>query len=262
MISTSDRVARAMALSLLMSGILCMFAGGAEAFAHKKYATEPREVCNECHKDMNTAQNHGPLWTTAHRTYALKTDTNCKTCHEQVFCTDCHYGGGIDADLHASTSGPDYLPKSHRSDFRELHPLKSKDDPPSCQRCHDNQRFCADCHARFSKEELMGVSHRKGFSDLEVQAGGVLHRSFSAGQCQQCHPNSLLPKHEWSARHAREARQDLASCQSCHSDGDICMKCHAATDGLKRNPHPKDWAVVAEKMRAASGGKTCDRCHP
>lgn len=243
---------------------LLLFAAVPESWAltaHKKFATEPAEVCNDCHKDLNVALNHGVMWSREHRTYALKTDSNCKQCHDQRSCVECHIGGRIDADLNLSQFGPDYTPKSHRTDFRELHPLKAKDDPSSCYRCHSNERFCADCHSKFGGTDLEILSHRKGWSDLSVQAGGPQHSSFGLTQCQQCHPNSLLPKHEWSDRHAREARQNLASCQACHADGQACLKCHSAQSGLRSNPHPQGWSKIADKMRAASGSKTCNVCH-
>ncbi len=229
--------------------------------AHSKYAAEPLATCNDCHNDLNVAPNHGVLWTTEHRPYALRSDSNCKQCHEQRFCVECHIGGRMDADLNLSNFGPDYAPKSHRTDFREMHPIKAKDDPNSCYRCHNAERFCGECHSKFGGSDLAILSHRKGWSDLTVGQAGPMHSTFGQSQCQQCHPNSLLPKHQWSDQHAREARQNLASCQTCHADGVVCLTCHSATSGLKSNPHPQGWSKIADKMRAASGSRTCNVCH-
>lgn len=229
--------------------------------AHKEYAGEPREVCVECHTDLNVAPNHTNTWEREHRLAAEKRPNNCASCHQQSECLDCHYGGGIEADLQRSQSGADYVPNTHRSDFRELHPLKSLDDPSACYRCHDNEAFCVPCHQKFQAADLRIYSHRKGWSDLEVQTGGPKHASFNSSQCQTCHPASVLPTHQWSSAHAQEARANLASCESCHPDGDVCLQCHSAKSGLMRTPHPKDWGNIAGNLKQAGGSRTCNRCH-
>jgi hypothetical protein len=256
------RVRKFLTLMLLATAVLfCVPSVGWGAMAHKKYATEALEVCNECHKDMNVALNHNAPWVNEHRPLALRADANCKQCHEQSFCTDCHYGGGIDADLHVSAFGANYSPYSHRTNFRELHPIKAMDDPSSCNRCHNNVQFCSNCHSKFNPTDLAIISHRKSWSGLQVQAGGAAHSTFGSTQCQQCHPNSLLPTNVWSTQHAREARENLSSCQSCHADGAVCLTCHSAKSGLMNNPHPKGWAGIAGKLSDANGGKTCKVCH-
>lgn len=228
---------------------------------HKDFAKmEPRD-CNNCHKSSGVVENHGSFWMEEHRLYAEKYPNNCKDCHEQSFCLDCHTGGGIDRDLHVSTSGPDYMPKTHRTDFREIHPIKAMDDPRSCYRCHDAKRFCNECHSKFRPEDLRILSHRKGWSDLEVSSGGPKHSVFNLSQCETCHPNSLLPKHQWSSAHAREARKNLTSCQTCHPDGNVCLKCHSARTGLKINPHPEDWGKIKGRLKDASNERTCIKCH-
>ena len=229
--------------------------------SHKDYAAMEIKDCNSCHQSSGVTLNHGGLWTKEHRLYAEKYPNNCKDCHQQSFCLDCHTGGGIDRDLHTSNSGVDYMPRSHKTDFREIHPIKALDDPRSCYRCHDAKKFCNECHSKFNPNDLRLLSHRRGFSDLEVRQGGARHSIFNSAQCPTCHPNSLVPTHRWSTDHAREARKNLASCQTCHADGDVCMKCHSAVTGLKVNPHPRNWDRIRGKLERASGNRTCIKCH-
>ena len=80
-------------------------------------------------------------------------------------------------------------------------------------------------------------------------------------QCPTCHPNSLVPVHQWSSAHAKEARKNLTSCQSCHADGNVCMKCHSAVSGLKVNPHPRSWSSIKGRLSRASDNKSCLKCH-
>lgn len=229
---------------------------------HDSFAESKASECRQCHQEEKVAPTHdGSLWIEGHGPYADKKTSNCVDCHEQSFCIDCHFGGGIDADLHSPTTGPDYMPKSHRTDFREMHPIKAKENPASCSRCHDDRKFCAECHAKFNAADLRVLSHRKGFSNLKIKSKGPAHEIFTPGQCQQCHPNSVLPKHEWSASHAREARKNLGTCQSCHPQGDVCLDCHSAKRGLGRNPHPKGWDSIGPKLESASGRRTCNKCH-
>jgi hypothetical protein len=105
------------------------------------------------------------------------------------------------------------------------------------------------------------LSHRRGWSDLEVKKGGPKHSQFNSSQCQTCHPNSLVPSHRWSSDHAREARKNLTSCQSCHADGQVCLKCHSAVTGLRVNPHPRGWDKISNKMKNKSNERTCIKCH-
>jgi len=229
--------------------------------SHKDYATMETKDCNTCHQSSEVTQNHGPFWVKEHRLYKEQLPNNCADCHQQSFCLDCHTGGGIDRDLHVSNSGVDYTPKSHRTDFREIHPIKSADNPQSCYRCHDSKRFCNECHTKFNPNDLRIESHRKGWSDLRAGQGGPKHATFTTTQCQQCHPDSVLPKHEWTASHAREARKNLMSCETCHSDGDVCIKCHSAKSGLRISPHPRNWGRVSGKLSRASNDRTCIKCH-
>lgn len=228
---------------------------------HTSYRSMTLPECNSCHEDSDVPPNHVVGWNVEHALLAQKEVKNCSTCHRQDFCNECHQGGGVDAKLHvANTRGTDYVPRSHRGGFIETHPFAALDAPRSCEKCHA-ERFCQDCHARFRPEELMFSSHRKGWSDLKTSPVGPAHSTFTEGMCQTCHPNSVLPAHEWSREHAREARRDLAACQSCHGEGDVCLKCHSAKSGLLVNPHPDNWNGIKSNLEKASGRRTCVRCH-
>ena len=229
--------------------------------SHRDYATMEVKDCNSCHQSSGATLNHGGFWTKEHRLYAEKQPNNCKDCHQQSFCMDCHFGGGIDADLHVSNFGVDYKPKSHRTDWREIHPIKAKDDPRSCYRCHDAKLFCNQCHSKFSPNDLALESHRRQFRDIPLSSIGPNHAGFSPAECKNCHVSGILPVNVWSSGHAREARRSLSSCQTCHPDGDVCLKCHSAVTGLKVNPHPRNWDKIKGRLERASGNRTCIKCH-
>ncbi len=230
---------------------------------HKAYREMKPPECNECHRGSGVTPNHQAAWNAEHRLIAVKADAPCVDCHDQSWCLDCHAGGGIDRDLHtpqASTGGPDLMPKSHRSGWIEIHPIFSNDNPASCNRCHDAS-FCVACHGRFRPQELQFQSHRRGWSDLSAAPGGARHSTFPPDSCLTCHPGSVLPAKEWTAAHAREARRNLPSCQACHPEGDVCLKCHSARTGLRVNPHPDDWGSRQKRLNKAAGQRTCVKCH-
>jgi len=228
---------------------------------HRAYSNAKIRECTECHRDANVSPNHQGAWNAQHGVLAVKPDAPCADCHDRSYCTDCHFGGGIDAGLHVPQDrGPNYKPKSHRSSFLEVHPIAAFDSPNSCQRCHPAS-FCSECHARFQPQDLMFQSHRKGWSDRPAVGGGPAHSTFPPDSCLTCHPDSVLPSHVWSGSHAREARRNLPTCQSCHSDGETCLKCHSAKSGLRVNPHPDNWGSIRGKLNKAAGQRTCVKCH-
>jgi hypothetical protein len=228
---------------------------------HKAYRDLKIPECTECHRGADVTPNHQAAWNEQHRLAAVKADAPCADCHDQSYCTDCHFGGGIDAGLHvANDRGPNYKPRTHRSSFKEVHPIAAFDNPNSCQRCHPTS-FCSECHARFQPQDLMFQSHRRQFRDIQTSPVGPNHSTFAPDGCAACHPGGALPKHVWSAGHAREARRNLPTCQTCHSDGDVCLKCHSAKTGIRVNPHPDNWGSIKGKLERASGQRTCVKCH-
>jgi len=216
---------------LLILSIYAQLAA-AQKEPHKDYATSSLNECNDCHKSEGVAPNHNADWLRNHRTIAGRAVTNCAQCHNQSFCLDCHQGGGINADLSTSNFGRDYIPKSHRSDFITLHPMKALDNPQSCFRCHD-QKYCNACHSRFPKGQLRIKSHLMLGPDGQRYAPAL-------------------------NEHALEARRNLQSCQTCHPEGDVCIRCHASG---RTNPHPRNWSNISRNFTNKAGDKVCRKCH-
>lgn len=204
----------------------------AQKQSHKDYKNMKLGECNECHKGEGVAPNHEADWVRLHRSMASKTGHNCADCHSLSFCKDCHFGGGISADLTVSNWQRDYIPKSHRSDFTQIHPIKALDNPQTCYRCHD-KKFCNDCHSRYPRGSMRIRSH------LPSGPNGQTY---------------ML----WGNEHATEARRNLQACQSCHPEGDVCLRCHSARGGAGINPHPKSFRGDAIKDRS---DRACIKCH-
>lgn len=268
------RIFRLLGAALLLPLALAAGPAGAQEFTHEGHAkadmvdcalchkpgarsvVPAKTACLECHSESEVAKHtygklksHGPFWVGEHERWAQASNANCSSCHEQKFCLDCHQG---DPKLHR--------PQGHLADFIEIHPIRAWGNDDSCRKCHETS-FCADCHNRFKGEDLKVKSHRRGWSDLTTRSGGPRHEQFTLESCRQCHPGGILPKHEWTADHAREARRSLTSCQSCHPQGKECLKCHSALTGLKANPHPKNWSSKHERLAKAGDEKSCKNCH-
>ena len=220
-------------LAVLSLGLFCL---QQKSYAEKKtphadYKDTALSDCNDCHKSEGVALNHDSDFVRGHRVLASKSGNNCSQCHTQQWCLDCHQGGGTGNDLTQSNFGRDYKPKSHRSDFVTIHPIKAKDNPQNCYRCHDAKAFCNACHNRFPAGSLRIKSH--------MMLGSVGQSyTFVSGE------------------HAAEARRNLQSCQTCHPDGDVCIQCHSSG---KTNPHPRSWKSGNIKDR--TNAKMCLKCH-
>lgn len=229
--------------------LLCMLTvlyvqqvGAAVKTSHKDYADMPLSECNSCHKEQGIALSHDndwagkhhqdPNWMGEHRALASKGGTNCNDCHDQYFCLECHVGGGVDVSLGKTTSKKEFVPKSHRSNFLMIHPIKSLDNPQTCTRCHQ-QKYCIECHQRFPK----GSQNIKSHFMLDAN-----HQKYAPALNE----------------HPLEARRNLQSCQACHPDGDVCVQCHSQG---KANPHPKNWSSIKDGLRDRSKARTCVKCH-
>ena len=229
--------------------------------ADAKVIVPAKADCLECHEEdfygdvsFSGTKTHGPVWSMNHRPAAKGNSYDCSACHQQSYCMDCHKAGFADEMGELGNN----MINVHRSEFMVSHPIPARTDPQLCSSCHEN-KFCSECHANFAPEDLAVQSHRKGWSGRN--AGDVQHSLFTPDMCETCHPNSVLPSHEWSNVHSREARKNLATCQSCHPEGDICLTCHSARTGLRINPHPNDWGDMKSRLKSASDGKTCRKCH-
>lgn len=229
--------------------------------AGAKTIVPAKKVCLMCHekKFIKTAvipatKTHGPVWPLNHRAEAKSGAIDCAACHQQQFCLQCHQEGFADEFGQFGNN----MINVHMSDFSVTHPIAARTDPQLCATCHENA-FCVNCHNEFRRNQLAGVSHRRSWSDIQTPAGP--HANIPTSACQSCHPNSVLPAHDWEIAHAREARKDLATCQACHPEGEVCLKCHSARTGLKVNPHPSDWGDIKDRLNGASNGATCRKCH-
>lgn len=266
---------------LIISAFLLLLAPVAQAvdFDHAAHqAMEGGPACTDCHKDgadsikpaekvclkchdqqflgkvaFGGLKTHGPVWALNHRQSAKAKVIDCEACHQQVDCLGCHKAGFAD-EMGSFTNN---MINVHTSDFHVTHPIAARTDPQRCTSCHE-PKFCNDCHNDFAPADLALSSHRRGWRDGTL---GGAHALYSPAQCQGCHTNSVLPAHEWSNQHAREARKNLVTCQACHPEGDVCMTCHSAVSGLKVNPHPAGWDKISDRIKDASGGSTCRKCH-
>lgn len=233
------------------------------AACHREDATSIQPAaaaCLECHEQefvdgvkFPGLKTHGPLWAMNHRPFAKNKSVDCNACHQQAFCLDCHKAGFAD-EMGAFTNS---MINVHTSDFHTTHPIAARTDPQLCSSCHES-RFCSDCHNDFAPADLAIASHRQGWS---VGTLGGAHALYDDTQCQGCHINSVLPSHDWSSSHAREARKNLVTCQACHPEGDVCLTCHSAVSGLRINPHPEGWDSIKDHIGKATGGSTCRKCH-
>ena len=87
--------------------------------------------------------------------------------------------------------------------------------------------------------------------------------------CQTCHPNSCCPRISGPGpRPGSEA--ELPTCQACHADGDICLKCHSAKSGLRvtrirttgdrsREAKPGGGTTHLREMPLSKGGGNMNR---
>jgi len=180
---------------------------------HKEYRDAKLADCRDCHSGSGVPDNHGAFFLAEHRLLAEKPTNNCADCHQQSFCLDCHNGGGLETDMQKSLSRRgEYMPKTHRSDFISIHPVKAADNPRNCSRCHEAS-FCSDCHNRQIQRNRSRMSIKRFDAQSDhvpvFDSPGVLNAS-------------------WVSFHSGEAKRNLQSCQSCHPQKSDCTNflCH------------------------------------
>lgn len=225
-------------------------------------------VCLNCHKQeevsavlLRETKTHGPVWALNHRAEAKGGAIDCSACHEQSDCLACHKAGFAD-EMGAFSNN---MINVHRSDFLVTHPLTARNDQRLCSSCHE-PKFCNNCHDSFrlGRGGVESPSHRYTF-DLGdgTNEAPAFHTGFDTTMCDLCHLSATVEPvfHDWAIGHAREARRSLATCQTCHPEGDICVRCHSARGSLAFNPHGNDWDDIQGNLRKASNGKTCRKCH-
>lgn len=240
--------------------------------------TPERRACLQCHdqefvelvKVSAMVNTHGPLWGFNHGPFAKNRQLDCAGCHQQNYCLECHVQGP--AQEMGKFGGS--LLNVHRGDFRVSHPVAARTNPQLCASCHE-PASCNACHSDFrSRTSHLGraasPSHRRVFGlGLESEDIAAIHRDFrgagSLERCDDCHRSGTVAPsmHSWGRDHAREARRNLQTCQACHPSGDTCIQCHSDRGGPAGiSPHGAGWsATQAERLRKASGGATCIRCH-
>ncbi|MBE0599631.1 MAG: cytochrome C [Desulfuromonadales bacterium] len=254
-------VAAAAAVTFDHSAHLGYVDDGACASCHlagAKSIVPDNKVCLDCHDQdfmkgvkMPGLKTHGPVWALNHRPYAKMNDFDCAACHQQVDCLKCHASRPADEFGQWGNN----MINVHRSDFHITHPLAARTDQKLCASCHE-ARFCSDCHNDFRLGRASGPSHQRTFG---LRAASDFHGGTPVGRCDDCHTETVAPNfHEWTLAHAREARKNLATCQSCHPGGDTCLKCHTS-GGF--NPHGKSWGDRAGRLQDASKSKSCKKCH-
>ena len=270
---------------LLMMGVSAGWAGEFNHQAHlDDYAAESAcdachlagaksivpntKVCLECHDQslvdevtLAPTKTHGPVWALNHRSEAKGNAINCEACHAQEECLECHKSGFADEMGELGNN----MINVHRDDFQISHPIAARTDQNLCSSCHESN-FCSDCHDawRFKTGDIGSPSHRRTFDkgltgiDTDLVHAGINNTL----ACDICHTGASMDFHSWSIGHAREARRSLATCQACHPEGDTCLKCHSARGGaIGFNPHPKDWDNIKNRLKRASNGRTCRKCH-
>jgi hypothetical protein len=223
-------------IAVLSFGLICLQqkSYAEKKTAHAEYKDAAMGDCNSCHKAEGVTTNHDADFLRGHRVLASKAGNNCSQCHEQKWCLDCHQGGGTGDNLSQGNAGRDYKPKSHRSDFISIHPIKAGGNPQQCYRCHDAVSFCNSCHSRYPQGNLHIKSH------LMIGTNGQAYK-FGASE------------------HATEARRNLQSCQTCHAEGDVCIRCHNSS--TRNNPHPRSWKSTGGNIKDKTNAKMCLKCH-
>ena len=88
--------------------------------------------------------------------------------------SDCHQGGGSGDNLTQGNFGRDDKPKSHRSDFVAIDPIKGADTTRRiATAAMTQQAFCNSCHSRFpSGEDAHQVAPDAGAQRAALRAGG------------------------------------------------------------------------------------------
>lgn len=183
----------------------------------------PRGARGDAH-DEDWHRTHGPA--------AGADPSLCTTCHSEAECRTCHGG-----DLRPMRLHPD--------DWVSVHGLAARGRDLDCQSCHRLQTFCRDCHRRtavVSRGEDAAFAFPGG---LDFHPPGWTAFRGSGGPPGPTH-------------HSYEARRDLSTCASCHSEA-TCVRCHAA-DGFGPSPHPPGFAAACDRLRARNPAP-CATCH-
>ena len=218
--------------------------------------------CETCHTNLATlrpASHNAGNFVKNHSVLAKLNgmDSQCSKCHTESYCAQCHDGSNLTA-LSSSEKTGMISPRTmgddksqalkgqaiHDMNYRFTHGIEARGHAADCQVCHQEQAFCNDCHQTGSQAlgGTIPTSHEAaGFVTIGVGTGG--------------------------GEHARLARREIESCQSCHDvegSDPVCMKCHVDPDGIKgTNPktHPSGFMTGNHGDWHTNAGATCFACH-
>ncbi len=152
----------------------------------------------------------------SHGGAAASGSLQCSGCHAQRFCTDCHAGERVTRRYHASN-------------FLASHATPAYGRETNCSSCHNTSAFCRDCHAQ------AGLAVRRN-----TDRSPVFHNAQPL----------------WLLQHGRAARQELATCATCHQQT-YCMQCHSQL-GSRINPHGPGFDAA---RMAGKNSQICLACH-
>ena len=209
---------------------------------HEHKETYAAGSCETCHDDLGrfavapvATFNHGGDFLRTHGAQALTSAATCAKCHDQTSCADCH---AKTVATRIEVKFPEEVAKNyiHRGDFVTRHTIEARADSATCARCHGTT-FCESCHTinnLVPKVMTVGARspHPPGYS---LRGGAEFHGT--------------------------DARNDIASCASCHDQGaaSVCVQCHAV-GGVGGNPHPASW-LSRHDAKDIPGNGMCAACH-
>jgi len=214
-----------------------------------------------------------------HGALAREDVSRCAFCHTRQSCEACHRyppsvvlrlpsadtARAVGAVIDRGTAAP------HHSDFAERHPSLARATPAKCNACHARTE-CLGCHRPVAASA--GIYHPPGF--VTRHPAMAYNRQADCATCHNqgafcatCHlragivsPGRLQQSyHDASPRfqlnHGTAARQNIASCVTCHAESD-CLACHSAQGGRRFNPHGPGFD--AKRLRRENP-QTCAACH-
>jgi len=224
-------------------------------------STAPNQ-CETCHTSMASlrpvehqrtdfVRNHGRI--------ARTDNAQCASCHSQESCADCHNGSGlrrvdVPGRMLEGSKAPRLtaidrgqgmrLAKMHDANFKFTHGIAAQTKALDCQTCHRADDFCSTCHASGTVTQLSvkPQSHAEaGFVTFGVGSGG--------------------------GAHARFAKRDIETCQSCHGEegsDPVCTTCHTDADGIRGTDpktHSGNFMSSTHGEWHTDAGSTCYVCH-
>jgi len=171
---------------------------------------------------------HDGAWVLDHAGAAATRPGLCSACHTDTDCATCHAGKVKPASIHPG-------------DWVSFHPVSAALGDLRCSSCHSYQEFCVTCHRK------AGAAWDSPAS-LGIPSGDVFHPEgwYTLGG---------------QGKHGLEAKKNLATCVSCHTEKD-CTMCHSAMSSFSVSPHPPAglWLVKC-KVLAKKNPTTCLKCH-